>query len=198
MYKDDLDKLKKQVRRKLFLERKKIDKTFILEKSKEIQIKLFSLPEYIKTDTIMFYISYDNEVYTHAMIQDSIKQGKNIVVPKVNGGILIPSILTSWSELTIGSYNILEPKQIKPVMLEDINIVIVPGIGFDIYGHRIGHGRGYYDRFLREIKSIKIGLAFDFQILQEIPYEEHDIEMDKIITEKRIIECDKNGQNNER
>lgn len=189
MYKEHIDKLKKQIRRKLLIERKNLNETFVSEKSKEIQIKLFSLPEYIKADTIMFYISYNKEVYTHAMIKDSMKQGKNIVVPKVKEDILIPSILTSWSELNIGSYNILEPKQIEPVMLEDINIVIVPGIVFDIYGHRIGHGRGYYDRFLKEIKAIKIGLAFDFQILQKIPYEEYDIEMDKIITEKRIINC---------
>lgn len=189
MYKDDLDKFKEQVRRKLFLERKKLDKTFILEKSKEIQIKIFSLPEYIEADTIMFYISYDNEVYTHSMIKDCLKQGKIIVVPKVDNKDIIPSILTSWSELGIGSYNILEPKQIKPIEKEDIDIIIVPGIGFDIHGYRIGHGKGYYDRFLKTLNILKIGLAFEFQILQDIPHDEYDIKMDKIITEERIIEC---------
>ncbi len=73
--------------------------------------------------------------------------------------------------------------------LDSIELVIVPGIVFDIKGYRVGHGLGYYDKFLKKTNAKKIGLAFEFQVVSEISYEEHDIKMDKIVTEDRIIDC---------
>jgi len=95
----------------------------------------------------------------------------------------------------ISTFDIKEPKKkyIKEHDPKDIDLVIVPGVGFDTNGNRIGYGFGYYDSFLSETKQEIpfIGLAFDFQIQDEIPCDESDKFIDKIITNKRIIECQK-------
>ena len=107
--------------------------------------------------TILFYVSYDNEVYTHEMIKELLKNKKNIVVPiadKKNRSLTL-SKLDNWDDLEIGTYNILEPKleRIKKISLDSIDLIIVPGIGFDKKGNRIGHGKGYYDKLLKNSKQ---------------------------------------------
>ena len=94
-----------------------------------------------------------------------------------------------WDDLKISSYGILEPKKdkIKNISSDKIDLIIVPGVAFDLKGNRMGHGKGYYDRFLNLVKSTSIGLAFEFQIIENIPVESHDKPIDMIITEKRII-----------
>jgi len=107
---------------------------------------------------------------------------------------IIPSILTDWNHLSIGAYGILEParSQIVPIEPNTIDLVIIPGIGFDKTGNRMGHGKGYYDRFLPLAKkAIRIGLCFEFQIKDQIPTEPSDQKVDYIITEERIITCKK-------
>ncbi len=99
--------------------------------------------------------------------------------------------MKSWKELSIGSYGILEPRteKIRKTRVEDIDLIIVPGVAFDKKGNRIGHGKGYYDRLLDKTNATKIGLAFEFQLLKEIPTDKHDLPIDILITEKRIIKC---------
>jgi 5-formyltetrahydrofolate cyclo-ligase len=90
-------------------------------------------------------------------------------------------------DMARGAYGILEPVSIKKAEVSDIDLIIVPGIAFDINGGRCGFGKGYYDRLLCESKAKKIGLCYDFQLVREIETDEHDIPMDMIITERRII-----------
>ena len=187
--------MKDDVRKDLINLRKNLSKNEVLEKSNKIKNRIFNMKEYKKSSTILFYVSYDNEVYTHDMIKDSIKNKKNVVVPITDkkNKILILSKLESWDELVNGAYNILEPKieKIKEISIDNLDLIIVPGIGFDENGNRIGHGKGYYDNLLRKSISQTIGLAFEFQIIKNIPIEKHDIPLDKIVTEKRIIICKK-------
>jgi 5-formyltetrahydrofolate cyclo-ligase len=94
--------------------------------------------------------------------------------------------------LEVGAYNILEPRQdtIKEIPIESIDLILVPGVVFDIHGNRIGHGKGYYDRLLNDTQNIPhVGLAFGFQIVDAVPVEGHDLPVDIIVTEERIIEC---------
>ena len=121
------------------------------------------------------------------------KAEPDIVVPisDVENKRLILSKLNNWKDLKEGAYNILEPKRINEniISLDKIDLIIVPGIGFDLNGNRIGHGKGYYDRLLEKSKnSINIGLSFEPQIIDNIQIKNQDIPVDKIITEKRIIE----------
>ncbi len=186
--------MKEELRGELIKKRKELPKNEVLEKSKQIEKGLFEVDEFKKASTILFYVSYDNEVYTHEMIKECISE-KNIVVPVTDKlrGKMILSKLDNWGDLAIGSYNILEPKKekIKEISIDDVDLIIVPGVGFDERGNRLGHGKGYYDNLLKNSTSLKISLAFDFQIVENIPTEKHDIPVDKIITEKRVIDCKK-------
>lgn len=174
--------------------RKNLSKFEVLEKSNRIKKNLFDIKEFKQARTILFYVSYDNEVYTHDMVKESMSSGKNVVVPvsdKENRRLIL-SKLESLDDLDYGAYGILEPKKerVNEVSLDMINLIIVPGVGFDEQGYRVGHGMGYYDRVLKDsTNALHIGLAFEFQIVDEIPAEKHDIPVDKIVTEKRIIDC---------
>ena len=184
--------MKNQIRKKLILIRKNLSKEYVFENSFKIKNRLFNLNEFIKASTILFYVSYNNEVYTHEMIRELLTSKKNIVVPisEKKNRILILSKLENWDDLSVGSYNILEPNidRIKKVDLDSIDLIIVPGVGFDERGNRIGHGKGYYDNLLRNSKqATSIGLSFECQILENIPTGKYDIPVDIIVTEKRII-----------
>jgi len=186
--------MKTLLRNELIQKRKNLNPDEIQEKSSQIKKRLFSLDEFQRAQTLLFYVSYDNEVYTHEMIQETLAMKKQVVVPctEIKKRQLSLSELQRWTDLTTGAYTILEPKMEckKKVPLKSIDLVIVPGVGFDLHGNRIGHGKGYYDSLLRHARNtVKIGLAFELQIQKKIPVEDHDVCVDTIITEKRIISC---------
>lgn len=185
---------KDKLRKKIMKIRNDLPKSDLLRKSNQIKKRLFALNEFKKASTILFYVSYDNEVFTHDMIKKCISNRKCVVVPVTDkeNRRLIPSMLDNWRDLSLGAYGILEPKKekIKEVSINKINLIVVPGVVFDERGHRIGHGAGYYDRLLRHSKNaLRVGLAFEEQIVDKIPSEPHDIPVDKIVTEKRVIDC---------
>lgn len=185
--------MKRKLRKELIEIRKSIPKNEVLEKSNEIKKRLFEMDEFKQASAILFYVSYDNEVYTHDMIKECKKMGKQVIVPfsdKSNRRLIL-SELNNWNSLKPGSYGIFEPSkdEIKEFSIEKINLIIVPGVGFDESGRRIGHGRGYYDNLLKNLKdTLIIGLAFELQIIDNIPVNKYDIPVHKIITENRLIE----------
>jgi len=183
--------MKEKTRKKLLLQRKALSKTEILKKSSNIKEKLFGLKKYKDAKTVLFYISYNGEVFTHDMIRQALKD-KKVVVPISNKEDFSLSLseLKSWDDLEISSYDILEPKKdcVKEISIDEIDLIIVPGVGFDLKGNRLGHGKGYYDRLLEKTKAKTVGLAFEFQIVENIPTDSNDVPVDIIVTEERIIE----------
>ncbi|MBI2542481.1 5-formyltetrahydrofolate cyclo-ligase [Candidatus Woesearchaeota archaeon] len=168
-----------------------LDKNQILEKSEQIKKRLLGLEQYKNSKTIMFFVSFSSEVYTHSMIGDALKN-KTVVVPKVMHHGIEPSVIIDFDSLIQGKFGILEPIEAMSIAYKNIGLVLVPGIVFDKTGHRIGYGFGYYDRFLAKVpKAIKIGLAFDFQLVDKIARETHDVPVDFIVTEERVVECNK-------
>jgi 5-formyltetrahydrofolate cyclo-ligase len=185
--------MKEKIREELIKKRKNLSKNEVLEKSKLILNQLIKMDEFKQASTILFYISYDNEVFTHDKIREHIPV-KNIIVPvtDVKNKKLILSKLENWDNLKVGAYRILEPLKEKMinVSIDNIDMVIVPGVGFNEHGNRVGHGKGYYDKLLKEIKNaLFVGLAFEFQIVRNIPSDINDIPVNLIITEDRIIKC---------
>jgi len=182
------EKLRKEIKEK----RRKIPKEEQRKKGKEIKERLFSLLEYKFTETILFYISYGSEVGTHEIIKEALNE-KRVVVPisNKNDFSLILSELKDWDDLEIGSYGILEPKKdsINEVKIGEIDLIIVPGVAFDKSGNRLGHGKGYYDRLLKNSNAVKIALCYELQVVDKVPTDENDIPVDIIITEKKIITC---------
>jgi len=174
--------------------RENLPKSELLEKSDRIKKRLYKMKEFRKAPTILFYVSYDNEVYTHDMIKESLSTEKNVIVPITDkeNHCLILSKIKAWEDLERGAYSILEPNKncVNKVSLDKIDLILVPGVVFDKSGNRIGHGVGYYDSLLKDSKNAcHIGLAFEVQIVDSIPAEEHDMKVDKIVTENRVINC---------
>ena len=187
--------MKQKLKDEIFKKRKTLSKSEIKEKSTIIRKKLNSMPEFKKSKNILTYVSFNNEVDTINIIKDLlIKNEKNVLVPYVDKGKLIQiSKINSFDDLEPKIFGILEPKKnkIKKIEINKLDLVIVPGIAFDKNGHRIGYGYGYYDKFLGKLNknAIKIGLCFEFQIVDKIPQEKHDVPMDFIVTEKRVVKC---------
>ena len=186
--------MKDKIRKELIEKRKNIPKNEVLEKSNRIKNRLFEMHEFKQASAILFYVSYDNEVYTHNMIKECMSIGKKIIVPfsdKENRRLIL-SELNNWEDLEPGSYGILEPQKdkIKETSIDKVDLIIIPGVGFDEHGCRMGHGVGYYDSLLKDSSNAhNVGLAFEWQIVDGIPTESHDMPVDKIVTEKRVINC---------
>jgi 5-formyltetrahydrofolate cyclo-ligase len=185
---------KNLIREELLDIRGKLGKDEHEKKSRQIIKALMDSNLYKESNNIMVFISFKNEIDTHEFIKKAIEDGKNIFVPITipDGKKLKPSQLKSFDELEPGFYNILTPKKefIRFIDPKDLDLIVVPGLGFDKSGYRVGFGGGYYDRFLSGLKNAKkVSIAFDFQILDEVPKESFDIPVDCIYTEKRKINC---------
>ncbi len=187
--------MKHTLKQEIFGKRKSLSKEEVIEKNKLIKKNLCSLDEFKKAKNIMFYVSFGSEAGTREIIKDLLaKKEKTVVVPYVVGEdpMLQLSELKNFDWLEPRTFGILEPKElyIREFSYKKIDLVIIPGIVFDKKGHRIGYGHGYYDRFLKTVKNVKkVGLAFELQVVDEIPEEEHDVPVDIVVTEKEVIRC---------
>lgn len=158
---------------------------------------LRGLDEFQRARHIMSYVAIKGEVETEGLIRECIAAGKTVSVPCCDpaSGCISAAVLRDFDrDLAPGCYGIPEPVRERREGVEacEIDLVIVPGVGFDWRGVRLGWGKGYYDRFLAEASlAVKIGLAFEAQVLPLIDSGAHDVAVDKIVTEERVIDCSK-------
>lgn len=164
--------------------------------SAAIMDNLFEFSEFNAAKTAMFFVAFRSEVETVPMIKRAIDSGKRVVVPitKLESGTLVPSLLLDCErDLAEGTYGVLEPgpDAVRPVHPEEIDIVLMPGAAFDRTGGRIGYGGGFYDRFIETLRPdvVLAALAFDFQVVDNVPTEPHDRKIHFVITDKEIITC---------
>lgn len=136
-------------------------------------------------EKILMYHSLPDELETRRFL-NKWKSHKKFFLPRVNG-VNLELLPYEESRLEIGSFHIEEPSGKDTHPIEEIEVVIVPGVAFDRKGKRLGRGKGFYDRLLQSAKVTKIGVGYDFQLVNELPSEEHDVPMDMIITEKTTI-----------
>lgn len=154
-----------------------------ISRSSEILTQLEKSPTFQESKTVMMYWSMDDEVYTHDFIKKWANR-KRIILPSVQGDQLILKEFTNIEGLTPGEkYGISEPDGPELSHPEQIDLIIVPGVAFDIKNNRMGRGKAYYDKTLSTLKAIKIGICFNFQLLEQVPTDPHDIKMDLIISE---------------
>jgi 5-formyltetrahydrofolate cyclo-ligase len=138
----------------------------------------------------MFFASFRTEVETGEMIRRTLSSGKRVVLPKVTGDELALYEINDFDDdIVPGAWGIPEPKAVKPVKLDDIDLMIMPGAAFDERGNRVGYGAGFYDRLLPAFGKMTIALAFEAQIVPDVPADPHDVPVNMIVTEKRIIEA---------
>ncbi|HOX54709.1 MAG TPA: 5-formyltetrahydrofolate cyclo-ligase [Candidatus Omnitrophota bacterium] len=186
MKKEDNLSGKQQLRASMLSQLSKLKEVDRADKSFSIQQKLFETLEFKKAKIILFYASLKTEVETDRMIKEAQAQGKLIGLPVVLEKNLVPFLAKDFPKnLHLGPYDIRQPKKefSHPVSLADIDLVIVPGIAFDNSCNRLGRGKGYYDRFLKTLpkETATIGLAFDFQIVDNLPHSSIDLPVNKII-----------------
>lgn len=183
---------KKEIRKKIREEKLKYPISVIDTNSYIIVKYLLSATEYANCDTLFCYVSFNQEVNTKFLLEQAFKE-KEVAVPKIVNDEMKFYYITSYKELQPGNYGILEPvssREAIPIKTKN-NLCIVPGLAFDNEKNRIGYGKGYYDTFFHKYKEIPIlknAIAFDFQVLDKIPADNHDEKMDLIITPTRVIQ----------
>lgn len=171
---------KKELRAHIKALKKQHSKEQLLEQSERIMAKLERHPDFVKAHKIMLYSALPDEVQTQAFLEKWHLE-KQIILPTVVGDDIVPVEYAQETTFAVGDFNILEPQN-EPYQ-GDFDLIVVPGVAFDRHGNRLGRGRGYYDRFLSQHLDVKrIGICFDFQLLDAVPAEPFDIKMDEIIT----------------
>ncbi|MFP4456685.1 MAG: 5-formyltetrahydrofolate cyclo-ligase [Clostridia bacterium] len=184
---------KKELRNIILAERDRLSKKYRKEASEKIIEKIMDLKCFKKARTVMTFVSFSSEVDTRTFIEKCWRLGKRVVTPLAvmkTKELLIYEI-NNWNQLQSGVYGILEPipdenRLVKPA---EIDLVINPGVAFDMNLNRLGYGGGFYDRFYHNLdkKCTRVAIAFDMQIIKEVPTDRFDIPVDMLITEKRIL-----------
>ncbi|MBA4336848.1 5-formyltetrahydrofolate cyclo-ligase [bacterium] len=154
----------------------------------QIYKNIIGMTEWKKAKNIFIYISTKEEVSTIKLIEDCFGK-KKIIIPKSHAkfNTLTLHEIKSFDDTSKGKYSILEPlPHTKIIDPKDVDLAIIPGVVFDKKGHRIGYGKAYYDGLSVHLKCPKIGLAYEVQIVDNIPAQEHDVPVNQIVTEKTI------------
>ena len=181
---------KEQIRKRIIQIRNQMLSEEVSQKSSLIAQKVLKTPEYEEADNILLYADYRHEVMTREIFEDAVLRKKKVFFPKSNeNGIMEFYQVVSVKQLESGYKGIKEPvvdeRYLYRFKRSEDTLIIVPGVAFDAKGYRVGYGKGFYDRFLKDKRQITVmGLCFSSQVVEEIPYDEHDIKMDKIITEE--------------
>ncbi|MCT4614032.1 MAG: 5-formyltetrahydrofolate cyclo-ligase [Marinifilaceae bacterium] len=174
-------KEKKEIRRYIKSLKEKQTREEILTESKTILLKVESTQEFKESNTILMFWSMDDEIYTVDFINKWYKS-KTILLPCIVGDDLILKQYNGEDSLIEGEkYGIPEPNTEEFKNLELLDLIITPGVAFDKNLNRMGRGKGFYDKLLKQTNSYKIGIAFSYQILDYIPTEEHDVKMNQIL-----------------
>jgi len=181
--------MKNKIRKQILQKRKNLSEFEWQEKSIIIQKKFLSSKFYKDSKIILSYFHFNREVKTDLIIETALKEKKIICIPKNDwqNFRIIPGMISSLEEINKNSF-VPEPLFLREIPKEQIELIIVPGVVFDIYCNRIGMGKGFFDRFLASLPNhtFKVSLAFEFQVLKyKLPVEPWDIKVDFIITEEK-------------
>ncbi|WP_270840039.1 5-formyltetrahydrofolate cyclo-ligase [Peptacetobacter hiranonis] len=181
---------KNSLRKSVLSFRISLDKNDVLSMSDDIFRQFLSIEKIQTSSRFMLYVDFRNEVATRDIISKLLDLDKEVYLPVTlkNDKKLIPKRIFSLDDLVSGAYGILEPNVDAPIIDPSLlDVVVVPGSVFDKKGYRTGYGGGYYDRFLKNTDAIRVGVCFDFQLVDDVFPEEHDKKMDFIITEKNFL-----------
>ncbi len=166
-------------------------------KSVSVWKYFFELEEYQRAKVVMLYSDIKSEVKTNVFAQRVLSDRKRLVFPVTDkeSGELCPYEITEISNLKIGAFGILEPNvelvgSVKEIPKDEIDIIMIPGLVFDMFGGRIGYGGGYYDRFLKNFKGVRVGVAYSDCLCCVVPAEETDEKIDILVTE---VGCERFG-----
>lgn len=177
---------KKDLRREIRLRKQGHSSEELGAMSEMVMAELERLDDFRKARTVLLYHSLPDEVGTHGFVE-RWKSEKRILLPVVVGDILKLRVYDGSSSLCAGAFNIEEPVGEEFDAFDEIDLAVVPGMSFDREGHRLGRGKGFYDKLLPAVKCRKIGVCFDFQLMEHVPVEPHDVVMDMVLTDKGLM-----------
>ena len=176
--------------RKLWMKREAgLPEKYIAESNAGIIRNLFSLQEFHDAETILFFYSIWSEPDTHEMIRRAFDFGKTVALPKTYPkGVMTARKIKGFNELTPSRFGIPEPDESTPVIGPDeLDFIVVPAVAFDRDGYRLGHGAGYYDKYLSLTRAFACGVAREKMLVPCVPREKHDVRVNCIVTEKEIL-----------
>ncbi len=148
--------------------------------------RLAALPAFTAARCVCAYVSTGHEIETRGLIRQLLALGRRVCVPAFAGEYAPAEIQDFDADLVKGKFGILEPRTVIPA---EPDVWLVPGLAFDAKGNRLGRGRGFYDAMLRQARGLKLALAHDFQLLDEVPADARDARVDFIVTESRVVTC---------
>ena len=190
----DIKAEKKRIRKEIKNQFRTIPISDFDAKSKKVLDKLKKLPEWKNAETVLIFLSLPDEIKTEGIINEALEENKKTAVPRINGNDIVFHYIKSVnSSLIIHPLGIAEPSPSTPVFnslsADEKTLILVPGLAFDKNCFRLGRGKGFYDKFLSGIdKSVKkIGIGYDFQIVESVPAEDHDFPLDSVITDTSIF-----------
>lgn len=179
---------KETIRRMMRRKRREADPIWNLKASERIQRAVLRLPEFATARSIGCYYALPYEVQMHLIIQRCREYGKPVCVPAFNEDLNRYEL--TWTRpdepLRAGRWNIKEPRSHNRAGFMGVELIVVPALAYDPSGKRLGHGGGHYDRILGAWSGFKIGIAFQFQVVDGIPTGAHDIPVDMVVTERHV------------
>jgi len=190
-----LDEGKSHLREKLKKIRDQVDPALAETASQGVWNLLSSVPEFQKAKGIGAFASTPSEINTYPILEGVIELGKKLYLPRVVKDKTRFNYypVADFKDLSPGTFGILEPPGDHPADWEEIDLVLVPGLAFDLKGRRLGFGKGYYDRALPLLKksAFTIGLGYSFQVVEQVPTASHDIALKAVLSEKGFYYCPK-------
>jgi 5-formyltetrahydrofolate cyclo-ligase len=185
---------KQYMRRLIRAVRRGLSEAERLAHSRRVWERVAALPCYQRARVVLGYMAFDHEVLTDGLMQQTMVSGKQLVLPMVLGDrqdMALYVIEDLGCDVAPGYRGILEPQpqRTRAVAPETLELALIPGIAFDLRGGRLGFGTGFYDRLLSRLPQgiPTVGLAFDFQVIPRLPCQPHDMLLEAIVTEHRII-----------
>lgn len=179
---------KRSIRAALLAKRKQCSAETCLARSRQIQARFIQSEPFREAGCLALYSAIHNEVHTDEIARAALDQNKQLLYPRVTQSRL-EFAAAGPDNLRRGAFGVLEPCGENCRDVGDIDLLVVPGIAFDLQGHRLGYGKGFYDRALSCSldKTVRIGLAYDFQLVDVLPVDEHDRPLSAVMTETRTL-----------
>jgi 5-formyltetrahydrofolate cyclo-ligase len=161
------------------------------EMTEQVARRVFDLGAYRRARHVLAYAAHGSEVGTDAITAGILKDGKGLILPRVTEeGLVLHRVEDPSRDLVPGVWDIPEPAADCPVVApEEVDLFLLPGLAFDALGRRLGYGRGYFDRTLADVPGAKVALAFDGQVVDQVPVGPRDVAVDGVVTPTRVIRC---------
>jgi 5-formyltetrahydrofolate cyclo-ligase len=187
---------KRPIREQLLAQRRHRSAEDCLRLSLLIQARFLDSAAYRQAGSIGLYSPMLNEVQTELVARRCLADGKRLSYPRIKGGGLEFVAVSGLGELAPGTYGIPEPTGEALVPYPELELLVVPGVAFDLSGHRLGYGKGYYDRTLARCVAFleRVGFAYEFQVVEQLPADPHDCRLTRLVTEQRILRFSPGGE----